>query len=277
MIQRAEDMGLAWNGRGPAPVDVLLNTIAEPVTTLLPDFIEELQRRLGDWVQNFLPYHANCIAPAEATTSLTRFNHLVRVTSQPLPPRPASNFRGFGRPCSASLRPGLVKPSCTFFPRDALPNGNGWPSGVTSKTGSTGLSKDEKNALYEAGKTHLPGLRSLLNSANGTLIRLLARSAFLLNPVDGFDGMPLDSPLRLDPLADPLPSEAGDRGTYVSADLKFRCSATFRSFTRRAIKFSLAENPSTTCMILTTCSALLPICCWPGAPTSAASLPAGGH
>ncbi|MGB0313660.1 MAG: UvrD-helicase domain-containing protein, partial [Poseidonia sp.] len=79
MIQRAEDMGLAWNGRGPAPVDVLLNTIAEPVVELLPEFIVEFQRRLGDWVQTFLPYHANCIAPAEATTSLTRFNHLVRV------------------------------------------------------------------------------------------------------------------------------------------------------------------------------------------------------
>ena len=38
MIQRAEDMGLAWNGRGPAPVDVLLNTIAEPVVGLAPRF-----------------------------------------------------------------------------------------------------------------------------------------------------------------------------------------------------------------------------------------------
>ena len=221
MIQRAEDMGLAWNGRGPAPVDVLLNTIAEPVVALLPDFIEELQRRLGDWVQTFLPYHANCIAPAEATTSLTRFNHLVRVTSQPLPTEAGEQLSWVWKALlGIATASGLVKPSCTFFPRDALPNGNGWPSGVTSKTGSTGLSKDEKNALYEAGKTHLPGLRSLLNSANGTLIRLLARSAFLLNPMDGFDGMPLDSPLRLDPLADPLPSEAGDRGTYVSADLQ---------------------------------------------------------
>ena len=58
MIQRAEDMGLPWNGRGPAPVDVLLDTIAEPVAALLPDFTSVLHQRLSGWVQEFLPYHA---------------------------------------------------------------------------------------------------------------------------------------------------------------------------------------------------------------------------
>ena len=114
MIQRAEDMGLAWNGRGPAPVSVLLNTIAEPVVDLLSDFIEELQRRLRDWVQTFLPYHANCIAPAEDTTTLTRFNHLVRVTSQPLPTEPGEQLSWVWKTLlGIATASGLVKPTCT--------------------------------------------------------------------------------------------------------------------------------------------------------------------
>ncbi|MEC7988901.1 MAG: UvrD-helicase domain-containing protein, partial [Candidatus Thermoplasmatota archaeon] len=221
MIQRAEDMGLVWNGRGSAPVEVLLNTIVEPVVDMLPAFVEAFHLRLTDWVQTFLPYHAQCIAPAEGTTSLTRFNHLVRITSQPPPTDPAEQLSWVWKALlGIATASGLVKSSCTFFPRDALPNGNGWPAGLLSKTAATTLAKDERNDLYARAKNLLPGLRNLLNSANGTLIRLLARSAFLLNPMDGFDGMPLDSPLRLDPLVDPLPGEPGERGTYVTADLQ---------------------------------------------------------
>ena len=221
MIQRAEDMGLVWNGRGSAPVEVLLNTIAEPVADMLPAFVEAFHLHLTDWVQTFLPYHAQCIAPAEGTTSLTRFNHLVRITSQPPPTDPAEQLSWVWKALlGIATASGLVKSSCTFFPRDALPNGNGWPAGLLSKTAATTLAKDERNDLYARAKNLLPGLRNLLNSANGTLIRLLARSAFLLNPMDGFDGMPLDSPLRLDPLVDPLPGEPGERGTYVTADLQ---------------------------------------------------------
>ena len=221
MIQRAEDMGLSWNGRGPAPVDVLLNTIAEPVEAFLPDFVQTLHRLLGDWVQEFLPYHSQCVLPAEVETNLTRFNHLVRITSQPPPTEAGEQLSWVWKTLlGIATASGLVKPTCTFFPRNALPTGDGWPSGLLSKSAVNGVPPGEKNDLYERAKAHVPGLRSHLSSANGTLIRLLARSAFLLNPMDGFDGMPLDSALRLDPLADPLPSEPGDRGTYVTADLQ---------------------------------------------------------
>ena len=77
-----------------------------------------------------------------------------------------------------------------------------------------------QGGLVRAGGPAPQPLRELLNSADGRLIRLLARSAFLLNPGDGFDGMPLDSPLRLDPLEDPMPAEPSDRRMYVAATLQ---------------------------------------------------------
>ena len=124
MIQRAEGMGLVWNGRGCAPVEVLLNTIAEPVADMLPAFVEAFHLRLTDWVQTFLPYHAQCIAPAEGTTSLTRFNHLVRITSRLPPTDPAEQLSWVWKALlGIATASGLVISSCTFFPRDALPNG----------------------------------------------------------------------------------------------------------------------------------------------------------
>ena len=221
MIQRAEAMGLPWSGRGPAPVEVLLNTIAEPVEGLLPDFTANLHMYLTAWIQEFLPYRAQCIAPAEAEEPLTRFNHLTRLMSQPVPTQPGEQLTWVWKALlGIATASGLVKPTCSFFPRDLLPNGDGWPSGLLSKSRTKGIGKDEKEDLYGRAINRLRPLRDHLNSANGRLIRLLARSAFLLNPGDGFDGMPLDSPLRLDPLDDPMPAEPSDRGMYVSATLQ---------------------------------------------------------
>ena len=221
MIQRAEAMGLAWSGRGPAPVEVLLNTIAEPVEDLLPGFTLNLHSYLTAWVQEFLPYRAQCIAPAEAEEPLTRFNHLTRLMSQPLPTQPGEQLAWVWKALlGIATASGLVKPTCSFFPRDLLPNGDGWPSGLLSKSRAKGIGKDDKEDLYGRAAQRLRPLRDLLNSADGRLVRLLARSAFLLNPGDGFDGMPLDSPLRLDPLEDPMPAEPSDRGMYVAATLQ---------------------------------------------------------
>ena len=195
----------------------------------------------------------------------------MRLTTQPVPQQIGEQLSWVWKALlGISTASGLVKPVCSFFPRDLLPTGDGWPSGLLSKTPVRNMTKDEKDALYQRAKNHLPALRTHLSSADGTLIRLLARSAFLLNPMDGFDGMPLDSALRLDPLEDPIPTEAGDRGTYVSASSKPRCSATFTSSTRPATKFWPGVNRWTTCTILMTCNALLRTCCWPDAPTSAA-------
>jgi len=221
MIQRAESMGLAWNGRGPAPIDVLLNTIAEPVESLLDAFLTTFHQHLNAWVQEFLAYRTQCVEPAETETALTRFNHLTRLATGAIPDQPGERLAWFWKALlGIATASGLVKPECTFFPRDLLPNGDGWPSGLLSKSGAKGLGKDDKAALYQRALGHVNNLRRLLNSANGKLIRLLARSAFLLNPGDGFDGIPLDSKLRLDPLEDPLPAEPSERGMYVSASLQ---------------------------------------------------------
>jgi len=221
MIHRANDMGLSWNGRGPAPVDVLLNTIAEPVADVLPAFVPALANALADWVGEFLPYRNACVIPAEEETSLTRFNHLVRLVSEPLPTEPGASLSWVWKVLlGIATASGLSKPTCTFFPRNHLPNGDGWPSGLLTKSNVTGMNSDDIKHLYARAQQRITPLKNLLGTPEANLIRLLAGSAFLLLPGDGFDGMPLDSPLRFDPLEEPLPLEPGERQMHVTASLQ---------------------------------------------------------
>ena len=118
MIQRAQDMGLGWNGHGPAPVDVLLNTIAEPVAHLLPTFVSNLHHELSAWVEVFLPHRLHCIQPAEDETTLTRFNHLTRLASLPPPTQAGESLAWVWKVMlGIATASGLSKPKCTFFPR----------------------------------------------------------------------------------------------------------------------------------------------------------------
>ena len=221
MIQQAHDMGLTWNGRGPVPADILLNTIAAPVSDLLPEFIQDVRGQLQGWLDEFAPYHALCVTPAENETALTRYNHLRRVLSAPTPGEPGEQLSWMWQVfLGLATGSGLIKPQCTFFPRGHLPSGDRWPSGLLTKSNVRGMSGADKDALYARAAARLPPLLERLNSADGTLIRLLARSAFLLAPGEGFDGMPLDCPLRLDPLEEPLPLEPGERDMYVTASLQ---------------------------------------------------------
>ncbi len=221
MIQRAEDLGLDWAGRGPAPASILLDMIAEPVADELPTFVTTLAQGLSGWTSEFLPYAASCLHPAEADTELTRFNHLVRTLSEPLPDQPGEQLVWVWKVLlGLATSSGLTKGNPTFFPGNILPKGDKWPAGITSKTNAVGLSKADKDALYLRSTNRISDVKQHLETSTGKLISLLARSAFLLNPGNGFDGMPLDCPLRWAPLEEPIPVEPGERNTYVSPSLQ---------------------------------------------------------
>ena len=221
MIQRAERLGLPWNGRGPAPVALLLDLIAEPVADDVVPFVEELHATLGTWKDLFLAHHANCVAPSEAETHLTRFNHLVRMAQAPCPHQPGDALRwAWSLMMALASSSGLDRRPTSFFPRNNLPNADEWPSGLLSKSNVKGMSKGEKDDLYACARGFQDVLRDRLNSPLGSLVHLLSRAAFFLNPGDGLDGIPLTSPLRVEPLALPLTDQPPALGTYIDGALQ---------------------------------------------------------
>ena len=223
MIQRAEDLGLQWNGRGPAPVAVLLDLIAEPVRNDLHDHLHALHADLRAWVDLFLQHHDRCVAPAETDSHLTRFNHLVRMAHADLPQTVGAGLSwAWKLNMAIASVSGLNAKPPTFFPRNALPKADGWPAGLLtkSKASTVGIGKEGRAALYEQAEALQGRLRRRLHAPFGSLVNLLAKAAFLIEPGDGFDGIPLDSPLRLVPLRHPLPNEPPSLGTYVDGELQ---------------------------------------------------------
>jgi ATP-dependent exoDNAse (exonuclease V) beta subunit len=223
MIQRAQDLGLSWNGRGPAPVSLLLDMVAQPIASELPGFINRFAPLLRNWVSLFLPHTGQCSEPIEEEhdTVLTRFNHLARLVSTPIPERPADQLVWMWKAMIGMAgSSGLSKTPPTFFPRNNLPSTDKWQGGLLAKGKVKGMKGTDKDALF-ANSVSLQGdLKQELQSPLGILIRLLAESAFLLNPGDGYDGMPLDCPLRLAPLPPSIGPTPVEGGTYVSADLQ---------------------------------------------------------
>jgi len=223
MIQRSEDLGLDWNGRGPVPVAVLLDLIAEPVRNELQGHLSALHADLRDWVDLFLQHHERCVAPAEGDTHLTRFNHLVRMAHGDLPESTGAGLSwAWKLNMALASTSGLAAKPPTFFPRSALPQSDGWPAGLLtkSKASTAGIGKDGRAALYDQAGVLQDRLVRRLHAPLGSLVNLLAKAAFLIEPGDGFDGMPLESPLRLAPLTQPLPNEPPSTGTFVDGELQ---------------------------------------------------------
>lgn len=221
MIQRAERLGVSWSGRGPAPVALLLDLIAEPVVGDIVPFVQQLHGDLVAWTNLFLHHHPNCVMPAETDTHLTRFNHLVRMAQAPCPALPGDALTwSWTLMMALASNSGLSRRPTSFFPRNHLPNADEWPSGLLSKSKVKGLSKGEKDDLYEQAHALQHSLKDRLISPLGSLVQLLARAAFFLNPGDGLTGIPLSSPLRPEPLTHPLPEQPPSSGTYIDGSLQ---------------------------------------------------------
>ena len=223
MIQRAQDLGFSWNGRGPAPVTLLLDMIAQPIAEELPPFMNRFAPLLQSWIGLFLPHTSSCTEPIENElgTTLTRFNHLARLVSSPIPEHPAQQLVWMWKAMiGLASSSGLNAKPCTFFPRNNLPSNDKWPGGLLAKSNVKGMNGGDRDALYASSVNLQATMKAELQSPIGNLVRLLAESAFLLNPGDGYDGMPLDSPLRLTPLPPSIGPTPVEGGTYVSADLQ---------------------------------------------------------
>jgi len=223
MIQRAQDAGLDWNGRGPAPVQLILDMIVEPVQDRLPLFVSNLHDSLTQWVDTFLLHPRLFIDPTWATEQLTRFHHLIRLSREPCPTHPIEQLRWIwklmmGISSWSSLKGGTE----SYFPRGNLPNSDGWPAGLLVKSKVKGPSGFDVAAHFALASVHRDSISDSLKTDDGRLIALLAKAMFTLQPGDGYDGMPLDSSMRRQGLIEPIPQHVDGGQYYITADLQMQ-------------------------------------------------------
>ena len=124
---------------------------------LLPcssDFASVLHQRLSGWVQEFLPYHAlmRCTCGNGDSTNEVQSSRALDDST-----RSAANWRttflGVEGAVGNFDRLGTGEAGVQFLSWDLLPTGDGWPSGLLSKTPVRNMTKDEKDALTSEQRT----------------------------------------------------------------------------------------------------------------------------
>tara|TARA_B100001093_G_scaffold516803_1_gene596513 strand:- start:66608 stop:71581 length:4974 start_codon:yes stop_codon:yes gene_type:complete len=229
MVARAHSNGEQWSGQGPMPHEVLLDMFSEPVQDIAVEYCRTLQNLLLQWTDHFLAYSADYIVPCESEigTSMTRFNHLTHLARQPLPEEPAECIQWVWQIALASASWSQLNSNDrpTFFTKGGLPQANhcnGWHPGLYGKSHAKTLSKAVRDSLHAQAANLAENLRSHMNSRQGTLMRMLGKSAFLLAPISNLPHMPEDCPLRSQPVGLESSDIAPDGRLRISCELQTR-------------------------------------------------------
>jgi len=108
----------------------------------------------------------------------------------------------------------------TAFPRNLLPNGDGWPSGMLA-LGSI-KDKDTRDNIKQRMVNCQNQSKALYSSILGMRVRSCALIAELLDPFDGPPCCPPDSAVRPSRISDPFPSFIEDNAHVLDADADAR-------------------------------------------------------
>ena len=234
LLNRCEEMGLAWDGVGDPPSEALLQMIVEPVQDEAFAFATKLQGYLKEWTELFLQYDASYLVKAEEAqeTHLTRFRHLQQLASDPLPTDATQQIQWVWLVAiaAASWNPLHKEEDVTFFNNSGgLPSDNKpgqWPNGLLSKSavqklpGTLKLTAPVRDGIAADSKELTEKMKLLLDGQQGRLIRMLGRSSFTLEPYTNIKWMSADCKYRISPLTLSPPEKAPEGELRVSSELQ---------------------------------------------------------
>ena len=234
LLNRCEEMGLAWDGVSAPPSEALLQMMVEPVQDKALAFATKLQDYLKDWTKLFLNYDASYLEAAEKEqgTQLTRFRHLQQLADEPLPTDSTQLIQWVWLVAIAvvSWKSLHEKDDVSLFPRGNLPTDKlseqGWPSGLLSRSavkvlpGTLKLTEADRKRIGTAAEKLTGKMKLLLDGQEGRLIRMLGRSSFTLEPYTNIKWMPADCKYRISPLTLNPPEKAPEGILRVSSELQ---------------------------------------------------------
>ena len=233
LLNRCEEMGLAWDGVSAPPSEALLQMMVEPVQDEALVFATKLQGNLKEWTGLFLQYDASYLKEAEKQqgTHLTRFRHLQQLANEPLPTDATQQIQWVWLVAIAVVNwKSLHKEDdVSLFPRGNLPadklSEEGWPNGLLAKSNVTGVKGTEKTRIADESKELIEKMKLLLDGQEGRLIRMLGRSSFTLEPYTNIKWMPADCKYRISPLTLNPPEKAPKGILRISSELQSRVLA----------------------------------------------------
>ena len=216
LLERAEQNEIPWNGQNPPPVALLYDIMLEKIDhATLTSFVNTLLEKMRNWVDVFREHASNCMFSSPEHTQ-SRMHHLIYLIEHPPSTEIHDQLRWIWRMClSLSSATSLLKGNPSYFPYGILPDDE-WPGGLRSKGKSLFKNKDLKNQVYGQAKEISDDIKRDLLDKNNSIMLLLARCIFTIDPNDGYSFIPPEAKEYLLGLDDSIPIEHGGRGFFVN-------------------------------------------------------------
>ena len=219
---KSAQKGIDWRETETVDSEIILDLIGHPAEPFISSIYNELRGVLNNWLDIYLEYHQQYILACEQEigTNNTRFNQLVELGRNINPGNSIEQLQWVWliAVCCTS-KSSLDNKSPSHFPRNRLPNGDGWHGGIQTNA-KTELSNSVKSDILTQATAFIQQIRTVLNSNEGKLAKILGRSSFTFEPRIRLDFLPEESPLNYTDVTDDLTVEPPNGRTRITKQLQ---------------------------------------------------------
>ena len=220
--QKSADMGIDWRENQIIASEIILDLISKPAEGFISALCAELRSILSDWLDVYLEHYQEFILDYEEEigSDRTRFNQLVELVRNTHPDDSIGQLQWFWLVvvCCTS-KSSIDNKAYGHFPRNRLPNSDGWPGGIQTNTKAK-LKKPEIAQVTALATPLIEQAKSVLNSNFGRLAKILGYSSFTFDPRINVAYLPEDSTLNYTDLTNDLTVEAPTGRTRISSELQ---------------------------------------------------------
>ena len=216
--------GINWNEGLPVHPDIILDMISNPAESFIGGLIDNLRPLLNSYIDLYMNHYESFILDFEIQigTNETRFNQLVElVRNMPLENKIEKLQWVWLIAICCTSNSSLNNTSPNHFPRNKLPNSDGWHAGMhTSMSKISGISKAKKAVINESSSELINQIKVVLNSNFGRLAKLLGQSSYTFSPLIEMAYLPDDSILNYEVLTKDLPINPPNGKLRISQELQ---------------------------------------------------------
>ncbi len=220
--QQSDEKGIEWRENELVDPEIILDLIGKPAETFIDGLCTELRAVLNNWLDIYLQHHGEFILSfeQEIDSDRTRFNQLVDLARNIYPHDNIGKLQWVWLVAvSCTSKSSLDGSNHSHFPRNKLPKGDGWPSGIQTNS-KTGLTKKEITSITAQANPLAQQANAILQSNLGRLAKILGRSSYTFDPRIPLSFLPETSTLNYTEMTGDLTPEPPLGRVRVSKELQ---------------------------------------------------------
>ena len=197
------------------------NLFIDPIMEFIDDWYAEFRTHVTHWVDAWLDGGARFVTEADEGQGMTRYRYVQHLCTLEANSHLERLQWIWLVSHAVTTLANLKKINCTSLHHSRPPKGEGWPSGIATKTNCT-LDNQSKDTIMANAGEYATSIKTMLHTSRGLLIRILGQSSHLLNPLFE-DPSPVSGQTAYPPrLGIDLPQLPPSKSTRLTTDLEIQ-------------------------------------------------------